>query len=69
MKEAQAMNYRRSGTRNCSLRTNSIRGISLNHSVLNQQLINNGNGQFAKPIPKTLTVLLFSIAVLCRSRK
>jgi hypothetical protein len=62
MKEAQAINIRRSGNRNCnSLRTNAIRGISLNHSTLNQQLTSNGNNQFAKPLPKTLTVPILAI--------
>jgi hypothetical protein len=70
MKEAQAINIRKSNNRNCnSLRTNSIRGISLNHSSLNQQPSINSSNQFAKPLPKTLTVQSHNMPVLLRSRE
>lgn len=66
--QTETSNSRRSISRNhYPARSNTIRGMSLNHNVNNQSLANSANIPFSnnnnKPAPKTLTVsfIIFSI--------
>jgi len=59
--QTETTNSRRSISRNhYPTRSSAIRGMSLNHSVNNQNMANSANNLFnninAKPAPKTLTV-------------